>query len=74
MKRVSPVFAWIIFAAGIPTALIFGEITPLVGLIGLKTSLLVGNWESCAFYFASALLWPIWMDTASVLKYSVTPS
>ena len=61
MKRVSSVVAWIIFSVGIPTVLILGEITPQVNLIGLKSNLLVGNWESFALYFASALLWSTWI-------------
>ena len=60
MKRSGAVFAWALFALGIPSALIFGEFTPLVSLVRLRSNLFDGNWEIFFLYFASTLLWSIW--------------
>lgn len=61
MKRVGVVFCWVLFALGIPTALILGRFTPLASLVGASSDLSGGNWEIFLLHLASILLWLIWL-------------
>lgn len=61
MKRVGIVFCWVLFALGIPTALILGRFTPLASLVGASSHFSGGNREIFLLHLASVLLWLIWV-------------
>lgn len=71
MKRVSVVTGWLLFALGLPTALILGGFPPDASVVGARTNLFGGNREMFLLHLASVLLWLIWLYGLSAFIYDL---
>lgn len=71
MKRVSLVVGWLLFALGLPAALVLGHFRPDASVIRAISNLLDGNREMFFLYLASVLLWLIWLSGLFTFIYDL---